>query len=337
MTATSVLYTGHQPINYQKFDGLGMFFVPQNYERFTQLHPTKINQNDITDRANSYNFVSDKIKVFVSLMNGPYHFLHDALGGAIQMIKKFPDAQFIFDTSAMYDFDKTYLTHWFNTLTKKKIDFKILKTNPGDIVYANNFYFKQTYNNSANAANNLFEFFQDDFINKDVKPFRTIYLSRRHMGKRDYSSFVTETPDWDGGPSTNHDTRMFDEFKLEEYLSKEFGVEIVVPEDFKTFADQINHFYETKTVISMTSSGLTCSAFMQPGSNVIEIMNTMVVPLESGKKNMVEEALHLFYISISFIKNHNYFSIQNKTRKAEDVIKRFENTPALHPLLRGEV
>jgi len=335
VSSTSVLFSGFKPFNYERYDGLGAIFITSQYEKFSNISPVKINNSDISDRPNAYNFVSDKTKVLVSLMNGPYHFLHDALGGTLQMIKNFPDALYIFDISAMHDFDKTYLNHWFKTLTKKNIDFKIVKLNEGDIVYVNNFYYKNGYNNSTNAANNLFEFFQDDIVNKDVKPFRKIYLSRKRMTERDYSAFLTPDPNWNGAPSQNHDTRMFDEHLLEEFLHYEFGFDIVIPETFETFADQINYMYETKTVVSMTSSGLTMSAFMQPGSNVFEIMNTMVVPLDRNKHNMAEEALHLFYISMAFIKGHNYFSIQNKTRKAQDVIERIKNTEYIQELLRG--
>ena len=108
----------------------------------------------------------------------------------------------------------------------------------------------------------------------------------------------------------------------------------MVPEDkFQNFEDQIRYFFETKTVASVTSSALTCSSFMQPGSNVIEFINSMIVPIDRNQKNMVEEALHLFYITISFVKGHNYFGVSNRTRKAEDIIDKIKNSPSLLKVL----
>jgi Glycosyltransferase 61 len=336
MSGTSVFYNGFHPNLYQYKKDIHSVPIPNNYEKFSDLQPLLINSENVKVSGTSFNFVSDKKKVLVSLMNGPYHFLQDSLGPAIQMIERFPDAQFIFDSSTLHEFDKTYFSLFFKILGDKKIDYKIVKLNGGETFYINNFYYKGFgVGKSANASEDLYNFFTQDLQKENIVPFRKIYLSRKNQTGRDYSEFITSTSrEWRDKPSFDHDQRILNEHKLEEFLEKEFGFEIIIPEDkFTNFNDQIKYFFETKTVASVTSSALTCSSFMKPGSNVVEFINSMVVPINRTEKNMVEEALHLFYITISFVRGHNYFGVSNRTRKAEDIIDKIKNSPSLLKVL----
>lgn len=321
----TVLHFGGNSNVFNHHPSLGRIDADARYMKLISLTPTPIKYEDVFDGEKVLNFISDKRKVFISLMNGPFHFLHDALGHAIYAINKFPDAQFIFDASAMYEFDDAYLNHFLNTLYKKNIDFKVIRLEQGDVIFANNFYYQQTMYDDVDAGNQLFKFFSDDIDNKDIEPFRKIYISRRRMHNRDYSEILAD------GPSFKHDNRIDDEPKLEEFLLS-LGFEIIVPEEFESFKHQINYFYETKTAVSLTSSGLTCSAFMQPRGNVVELVNTMVVPLgdmPEFPKGSAEEAIHHYYVALSFNKDHNYFAIPNKTRKADDIINKIKSSESL--------
>lgn len=336
MSGTAVFYNGFHPKMYVHKKEISSVPIPNNYEKFSDLQPLAIELKDVRDDSKSFNFISDKEKVLISLMNGPYHFLTDSLGPAIQMIDRFPNAQFIFDASALFEFDKTYFSHFFRLLGEKGIDYKILRLSGGETLYINNFYFKGMGGvKSADAAVDLYDFFTQDLQKENIKPFRKAYLSRKNQTGRDYSAFITNVnKKFRDAPSFDHDQRILNEEKLENFLHDEFGFEIIIPEDkFKKFEDQIRYFYEIKTVASVTSSALTCSSFMQPGGNVLEFMNSMVVPIDRNQLNHVEEALHLFYVTISFIKGHNYFSLSNRTRKAEDIIEKIKNSPALIKML----
>ena len=324
----TVLHNGrYEGSPFKHYAGVHSIYGSDRYQQFYGITPNPVTPEDIDfSHPNIIPFLSEKKKVFISLMNGPFHFFHDTLGPTIYMINQFPDAQYIFDASKMYHFDDAYLKHFYTTLYKKKIDFKVLNFKMGDIIVANNFYIQDTGNDIFDAGNNLYNFFQNDVKNKNVKPFRKIYLSRKKMLTRNYEGVIKP------GPSHMHDDRIINEPLLEKYLSN-LGFEIVVPEEFSSFSEQINHYHETKTVVSVTSSGLTpACAFMQPRSNVVELINTMVVPLERPDPEKLipaEESLHLFYISLSFNRDHNFFAIPNKTRKAEDIIKKIEESPSM--------
>lgn len=332
MSNTAVFHNdGHETIPFKHYPSVYQIFSTDRYQQFFNISPIEVKPEDVDfSHPNIIPFLSEKPKVFVSLMNGPYHFLHDSLGPIIYMIKKMPNAQFVFDSSKMWEFDKSYLNHFYTTLYKKGIDFKVLNFKHGDIIVANNFYLQVNGTDCFNATNNLHEFFLDDVVNKDVKPFRKLYLSRRRMLDRDYTNTVKP------GPSHLHDNRIINEPLLEEFLSNS-GFEIIVPEEFNNFAEQINHYYEAKTIVSVTSSGLTSAcAFMQSRSNVVELINTMVVPLQPKTSDELvgsEESLHLFYITMSFHRDHNFFAIPNKTRKAEDIIKKIKESSSLRSVI----
>lgn len=332
MGATSIIHSDTQDSGpFKHYPSVYQIFSSDRYQQFIGLTPIDVKPEDVDfSHPNIIPFISEKPKVFISLMNGPYHFLHDALGPIIYMIKKLPHAQFVFDSSKMWEFDKSYLNHFYTTLYKKGIDFKVLNFKQGDVIVANNFYLQVSGADCFDASNNLHEFFLDDVINKDVKPFRKLYLSRRKMLDRNYKTTIKP------GPTHMHDNRIINEPLLEDFLSS-VGFEIIVPEEFNSFAEQINHYYEAKTIVSVTSSGLTSAcAFMKSRSNVVELMNTMVVPLSPTTSNELvgsEESLHLFYIAMSFHRDHNFFSIPNKTRKAEDIIKKIKESPSLRSVI----
>jgi hypothetical protein len=304
-----------------------------DYMKFTMSESTPVDEELLwKDDPSALFFISDREKVFITLMNGPYHFFIDSLGPLLQQLEKTPDALFIIDTGNMYDPDKSYLDFFTNALRTKGVDFRLIKAN-NLRVFANNFYTQAYMDNGYNAPNRLYNFYKDFITNPEVKPFRKVYVSRSAMPPRPIQDAVP-------GASFDHDNRIDDEKKLESYLES-LGFEIIVPEkDFKSFDEQLNYFYEVKTLISVTSGGITNSSFMQPGGTVVELVNSMIVPMggvltpEKGQLWDVEEALHHYYSVLSWQKSHNYIGIDNSRRSADFIIDKINNSTLLQSILK---
>jgi hypothetical protein len=317
------------------------FVYIQDICRIIPDHPTSklfkpqiesIDTNQIKNNGDIKNFLSDNKKVFISLTTQPYHFFNDCIGHFLSIYKKEPDALYIFDISALHKRDEKYLFFFQKILKEKNINCIFLQLRPETIIYANNFYIQYTFNDTTNAGNNIYNFFSSCIKNKEIKPFRKIYLSRSFIQKRDFSKIILP------GASFSHDQRIDDETLLENYL-KDNGFEIIIPEtSFETFEDQINKFYEAKTIISLTGSGLINMVWMQPGSTVIELATSMVVPLhfvnEENNVRHVEETIHHFFSTLSINKQHNYIAIPNTKRSAENIIKNIENNYFLKSIVK---
>ena len=291
-----------------------------------------INPNEINKNVEVKNFLSDKKKVFISLTTQPYHFFHDCIGHFLSIYEKEPNALYIFDLSALHKRDEKYLSFFKKTLENKNVDFIFLQLTQETIIYANNFYIQYTSNETTNAGNNIYDFFSSWIKNKETKPFRKIYLSRSFIQKGDFSKIVLP------GASFSHDERIDDEKLLENYL-KDNGFEIIVPETyFDTFEDQVNKFYEAKTIISLTGSGLINMVWMQPGCTVVELATSMVLPLnfadEENNIRHVEETIHHFFSTLSINKQHNYVAIPNTKRNAKNIIKNIENNYFLKSIVK---
>jgi len=129
------------------------------------------------------------------------------------------------------------------------------------------------------------------------------------------------------------------EKRLEDYFLS-LGFEIVYPDEFKSFEEQMNFFYSAKTVASLTGSGLTNACFMQPGSTVIEICTPLISFTQIGNGvtdhgSVGQEEIHHFYNVISTMMDHNYIAIQNMSRSSEHVIQKIENNKSLKKFLES--
>jgi hypothetical protein len=278
-------------------------------------------------------FISDEVKVFMTLFNGMYHFWHDTVPAMLYQLEKTPDALFIFDTANIYDPDKKYIDFFKKLLIEKNVKHRFIHTTSEIDVVANNFYVQTTLYDDTDAGNRVFNLVKPHINNIDAKPFRKIYISRSFMPPRNYEEEMVD------GPGFKNDNRVNDEKKLEAFF-EELGFEIVVPETkFELFEDQINYFYEAETVVHLTGGGGTNAMFMRPGSNVIELVTSMVISMGSSKKdpskNDVEEALHHFYAAIAFNKQHNYVAIQNNTREVDLIIEKIKTNKMLDAIFKG--
>lgn len=152
---------------------------------------------------------------------------------------------------------------------------------------------------------------------EEVSPYRKIYLSRREMPKRDNLVLSpSDRPDLEEWYT--NDIRMPKEELLEDFL-KSKGYEIVIPEKhFRTFREQVEYMRTVKTLISVTSSGLTNILFMQDKQTVIEIV-TEQISIKNARP--VHQFLEKMYHFTSYMKEHLYVGIASR-REPIDVIKK---------------
>ena len=107
---------------------------------------------------------------------------------------------------------------------------------------------------------------------------------------------------------------------------------MLAPENLGSFEDQINYFYKTKTIFSVTSSGLTNSIFMQPGNNVIELQT----PFETQMNVKGSLELHSeIYSNLCYTKNHNYLAIPSETNSTK-TINKIKNNKKMYNFIFGD-
>lgn len=237
--------------------------------------------------------------------------------------------------SYIQDNEKEYTNFIFKIFKDLNIKYYIyeIPTN-NEYVYAKNFYTINTIPITKEMILNFKKIIFKYLKNKNVDPFRKIYLSRRHILPRNYD-FLND------GLATKTDNRITDDLILESFL-KELGFEIIIPEQkFKNFEDQIQYMYETKLLVSLTSSGLANMLFMQKNTTCIEFITSFPTPLNIdidniNKKQDGEELLHLLYVVLSYLNNTTYMSINNYSRKSSDIIDSIINNKSFNFIFKDK-
>ena len=154
------------------------------------------------------------------------------------------------------------------------------------------------------------------------------------MGNRVYS--ISEDWAW-----ANHDNRIDSHDNIENYFSS-LGYEIMLPENLGSFEEQLNTFYEARTIVSTTSSGLTNGVFMQPGQTMVELVTPLLIHwAENGNLDegdaiqwKILEEMHHFYSSLAFHKKHKFLMLGNKYRASGDIIQQIEQDQFLKRFLK---
>jgi capsular polysaccharide biosynthesis protein len=164
----------------------------------------------------------------------------------------------------------------------------------------------------------------------EVAPSRKVFVSRKKVEDKELSLVIDKA-----GNERLTKVRMDDEKKLERLFSS-LGFDIVYPEDFSDFKEQINFFYSVKTIASLTSSGLSNCAFMQPGGNVIEITTPLTVaPIgNDGSVGTLGVEIHHFYKHLAYQKGHFYWSIPNPNLKINEMVKLIKSNDWLKRMLK---
>ena len=283
----------------------------------------------------SMSFYSDQTKMIMRLPISFYHCMHDFLGTVFHIFELDPDTLFIIDVSIP---NRTPVTHKVNEFCFKLLDYhnvnyEKVDLTKGSSVNIDNFYIRTQRVVDHNASNILMKYIMPFIKNQDVKPFRKVYLSRKGLTNYKNKQYGEE---FSKKLTRNTYNRIDDEEKLENFFLDN-GFEVMIPEDFDSFEDQLNYFYEVDTIVGITGGGLTNVMFMQPGGTVIELMTTLITNVshvnymdKTENRFGFEEGQHHFYHAIAFRKNCNYFGFPNINTEADTLIKRIVSTPAFN-------
>lgn len=268
---------------------------------------------------------NDQEKILINYHREFYHCFFDVLGTILYEHQKNKNVLFIIN---IYDinpefYKEIYNLFFFNTLNKLKINYEVVSPPPNNIIQISNFYTYYKYPPSMYDVITLIEQTGKDFYN-NMTPEKKVYVSRKKVTrtKSDLQLF--------GGLSKERllfadDKRIDDEDKLEQFF-KNLGFEILCPEDFGCFEDQIKYFDNVRVLAGVTTAGLINAVYMPRGGTVLELSTPL---LGNGR-----ESIHHFYKEISFVKQHTYISITN-FRNAQNIINYINKNKGLENLLNG--
>lgn len=293
------------------------------------------------------NLVDGKKKLVVSICNSFYHSMLDDISEILHCIAMYPGYELVIDTSeirhSMDLVDKngpsgtSFFHHFLLKLGENGVKYRLVNLKEYDIIYIDNFRSKFFPFDSGKKSSLVYEFFASGISNKDVFPHKKVFVSRS-------AAFSPMRPVPGLASSEDgmmDDSRIDDHERLEKIFS-DMGFEIVRTESFKTFKEQLEYFQEVKVIASLTGSGLTNAAFMQPGGLLVEIVTPLLVPIgRPGERKDVTDPwfvlqVHNFYKNLAFYQNHLYLSIQNPDFKSGKIEDLFESKPHLKTFLSTE-
>ena len=259
----------------------------------------------ITTVDNFLKFVSPRKKIFISLDPNYYHFHNDSLGILFGYYETIKDCIFVLDISQITDYKNCSFYNFFiEFLIKNNIDYELINCSEDTVIHANNFFVVRSFpNGKINIPQIVFDFYKNSIDDLNIKPYKNVYLSRKNS------------------------RGLIDSQKIETYFN-ENGFEIIYAEDFKNFKEQINYFYNVKTLVSVTGSGLTNSIFMQDNTVIVELTTPLILDVLSTNGSTVEkntEQLHYFYNLITFLKNQTHVSIPNINLDIDNAILNLKN------------
>lgn len=285
-------------------------------------------------------FFSEDKKIFLRISGSQFHLLYDTMGVVLHLFEMDPETLFILNLSEVGSnkLINSLKEFFFKLLDFYHIRYQIYSSElEQDKVNAKNFYVR-TYNHkdsiSHKAAALVSKYVMPFIVNKDAKPFRKVYLSRRVVNKQKTLQYakswpLVQLPE----PLFN---RIDDEEKIEEFF-RVCGFDIVYPENFKTFEDQVNFFYEVDTLISLSGAGLSNAVFMQNDCNIVELFTSHWIwrnkQEDTPSIRVLKEEEHFFYNSIAFEKGQEYIAVNNKDKSANEVIRKFQTNPILKAII----
>lgn len=285
-------------------------------------------------------FFSEDRKIFLKVSGSHFHLLDDTMGTILHLFEMDPEILFILNLGEVNSnkLMNNLKDFFFKLLDLYQIRYQIygydLEENK---VNAKNFY-RRVYNQKdgmSHKAPTLISKYAMPFItNKEAAPFRKVYLSRRVVNNQKQSQYGHTYPVVQLPKSLLN--RIDDEEELENFF-RESGFEVVYPENFATFEEQINFFYEVETLISISGAGLSNAIFMQSNCNVVELFTSHWIwrnkQAESPTVRILKEEEHFFYNSIAFEKGQEFIAVNNKDKKAEEIINKFKTNTILKAII----
>jgi hypothetical protein len=283
----------------------GFVFTPETTKQGYMSFPP--------DAFKTLNLVDNKNKMVIPLGSSVYHFLAEDVADIIKILntEEYKNLELIIDVSSILDFmykRTDYDMYWLflKSLNDKKIKHKVVNFKDYGAIYIDNFFLVSNSFSEFERFNNTYNYFLDYITDKTTTPTRKVYLSRTKVpGPTEWDYTDPKTGDIKSAKASR-----FDDHDRLEKIFKKLGFEIVYPEDFKTFEDQINFFYSVKVVASLTSSGLTNSIFMQPGGTIVEVITPLTArPIAAGVQGFLNKEFHNYYKNLAATKKHLYIGL----------------------------
>lgn len=286
--------------------------------------------------AETLNLIDNKKKLVKSICNSFYHAILDDMSEILYSLEKYPDHDLIIDvsdTSIILDDSNAewaFFKFFVDTLRENGTNVKLVELKKYDIIYMDNFRIVSFIYESGRKSNLIYELFKNKVTDPDVKPTKNVFVSRGKLPRRE---------DVDAeGLSFKNDMRMDDHVGLENYFAK-MGYDIIHAEKFTSFQEQLDYFYSVKNIVSITGSGLTNAAFMQPGGSMFELVTPLVVtvPPPDAPKDITNpfyaQEIHNFYKNLAYYQNHTFACVQNPNRSLEELKATIEGNPKLKAYL----
>lgn len=278
-----------------------------------------------SDSLRTLSLIDGKNKVLASVSPSVYHFLsedvHHILLAATGIYK---DLEIIVNVSAIRGEianleNKNMYNLFFKSLLDSGVKLKLVDFYDFDVVNIDNFFMLSQRFASMNRFNMLYDHFFRYVKEPDIAPYRKVYVSRKKMADRDPVAYK-DGLGHEYVVDSSYVNRIDDEQRLESIFLN-LGFEIVYPEDFKDFEEQINFFHSVKTIASLTSAGLTNMSFMQPGGNVVEVITPLTArPVGSdGSPGYLNREFHNYYKNMAASKGHFYLGIPNLYCSVDDI------------------
>lgn len=256
-------------------------------------------------------FIDNQQKFILYVHLSYYHFIVDVIAQIANQHQINPDTHFILATDASEKWEQFHHVRFLATfLDTHNIKFTIIDFKKHKGIIINNFVIydnlpsglKLFYNNS-----DIIKKYFQIFINKDIEPYRKVYLSRKVLSANRTESEL-EDP-----------FRIDNEEILEQYFQS-IGFEIIYPEHFENFIDQINFFNEVKHLVSLSGAGLTNLLLMQNNQVITELLTEVKTP----ENLMSWPKIADFYFKLSFMNNKSYIFIPHN-RSADELIIKLNN------------
>lgn len=295
--------------------------IKRDYNNFDFLIKEMSNEINLNEKEYK-NFYSNNKKIIININRNFFHFIYERLGVILFLLPLYPDLEIIFTSEAFSFEDHDFISFTLKALDDYKIKYQIIFGNEKFLI--NNFYIydypskkinKNIFLNvnfkNINFADLVYNFFKPYFKYVE-KPNKKVLVSRKKVVKE---LEITDGKYFIRPKYFPYDKRIDNEKRLEQTFIN-LGYEIIYPEDFKSFEEQINYFHNVKKIVSLTGAGLTNCIFMKPQGTVIEIHTTLLV--FDKKENVFEHVQDLVWC-MSYFKEHIHITIPNTKKSSSNI------------------
>ena len=265
-----------------------------------------------------------------------FHFFYDFIGTLLNCPKDDnPLIVFLLVSPDPQHYDFNFIL---NICKEKNIDYVVLERKDA-YLEINNFYYTHHFHAIGCGSQIISEIIYNNIQNKlEILPTKKVYISRKKT--EDHHPYIDLSFENNLKKSSFIKSKRIDKEELIENFFEQNGFEIIYTEDkFKNLKEQIEYFKDVKTIAGLSGAGFTNAIFMQPNTNMIEIISTHIFPTLPNMEwteiedNMFTETQHFFYNKIAFEKKQNYYTINNIEKKAEIVLDRIKSNKLMMELI----